>query len=122
MKLKEKGLSATSEEVRFSEDIQPIFNANCIRCHSGASAPLGLDLSEGLSFSNLVNQPSVEFVSHMRVKPGDPRTPCETGLGSSEGSEIVEKIAGGPSTPGMPSFGGRMPLDGPPFLSDEEIN
>ena len=109
------------EEVSFSEDIQPIFNSNCIRCHAGAGAPLGLDLSEGVSFSNLVNQPSVEFASHMRVKPGDSRTPCEAGLGSSEGSVIVEKIAGCPDTPGVPSFGGLMPLGGP-FLSDEEIN
>lgn len=113
--------SPPGEEVSLSADIQPIFDANCIRCHSGASAPLGLDLSEGLSFSNLVNQPSVEFESHMRVKPGDSRTPCETGLGSGLGSEIVEKILWCPDTPGVPSFGARMPLGGP-FLSNEEIN
>jgi hypothetical protein len=109
------------EEVSFLTDIQPIFDANCIRCHSGATAPLGLDLSEGVSFGNLVNQPSLEFQSHMRVNPGDSRTPCETGLGSGDGSEIVEKISGCPDTPGVPSFGGLMPLGGP-FLSAEEID
>lgn len=109
------------EEVSLSTDIQPIFDANCIRCHAGAAAPLGLDLREGLSFGNLVNQPSLEFVGHMRVNPGDSRTPCETGLGSGEGSVLVEKIAGCPDTPGVPSFGGLMPLGGP-FLSNEEIN
>ncbi len=108
-------------EVSLSGDIQPIFNSNCIRCHAGATAPLGLDLREGLSFGNLVNQPSVEFVGHMRVNPGDSRTPCETGLGSGDGSEIVEKISGCPDTPGVPSFGGLMPLGGP-FLSNKEIN
>ncbi len=110
-----------TEGVSLSADIQPIFNANCIRCHSGAGAPLGLDLSEGFSFDNLVNQSSVEFVGHMRVKPSDSRTPCETGLGSGEGSVLVEKIAGCPDTPGVPSFGGLMPLGGP-FLNNEEIN
>ena len=36
--------------VSFSGDIQPIFNANCIVCHSGGQAP---DLSEGWAYDEL---------------------------------------------------------------------
>jgi mono/diheme cytochrome c family protein len=34
----------------FKDDIQPIFNANCITCHGGARQPV---LSEGKSFNSL---------------------------------------------------------------------
>ncbi len=36
-------------------DIQPIWNANCIFCHSGVGAPEGLDLTAGNSWADLVN-------------------------------------------------------------------
>ena len=35
---------------QFSADIQPIFNNNCIVCHSGSQAP---DLSDGWSYDEL---------------------------------------------------------------------
>ena len=44
----EEGTSGVS----FSGDIQPIFNSNCIACHSGAQAP---DLREGWSYEELVD-------------------------------------------------------------------
>ncbi|MGB7293300.1 MAG: hypothetical protein WBD99_14090 [Thermodesulfobacteriota bacterium] len=75
------------------------------------------DTGVGISLDNLGNQPSVEFADFMRLKPWDSRTPCETGFGSGDGSEIVEKISGCPDTPGVPSFGGLMPLGGL-FLSN----
>ena len=37
--------------VKFSADIQPIFDNNCVSCHSGSLAP---NLSDGKSFSSLV--------------------------------------------------------------------
>jgi mono/diheme cytochrome c family protein len=40
------------KKVSFSSDIQPIFNANCISCHSGNTAP---DLREGKSYSSLIS-------------------------------------------------------------------
>jgi hypothetical protein len=36
--------------VSFSGDIQPIFNANCIACHSGGQSP---NLSEGWAYDEL---------------------------------------------------------------------
>jgi hypothetical protein len=37
-------------EWKLSEDIQPIFNANCISCHGGTTAP---DLRQGKSYNSL---------------------------------------------------------------------
>lgn len=41
-----------AEDVSFSGDIQPIFNSNCISCHSGSQSP---DLSDGWSHGELVD-------------------------------------------------------------------
>ncbi|GAB4372679.1 MAG: hypothetical protein Kow0042_16110 [Calditrichia bacterium] len=83
-----------------------IFNRSCAvsNCHVGNSAPLGLDLSEGKSYANLVNVPSSEAPGLMRVKPSDP-----------DNSYLVHKIEGGPNI-----SGDRMPLGRSP-LSQEQI-
>ncbi len=39
-------------DVSFAGDVQPIFNANCIVCHSGGQAP---DLSEGWAYDELID-------------------------------------------------------------------
>jgi len=44
------------EPVSFSAEIQPIFTAKCISCHSGGSPAAGLDLSEGNAY-NSINDP-----------------------------------------------------------------
>ncbi|MFQ5866326.1 MAG: c-type cytochrome [bacterium] len=101
----------------FAARIQPIFDTNCIRCHApggvgftrtGGSQNNGLDLTRGNSHSRLVNQPTFEAPDvepKLRVRPGDP-----------EGSYIIQKISSA-----TPKFGKRMPFDGPPFLSQNEI-
>ena len=81
-----------------------VFSAICIRCHTGAAAPLGLALDEGLSRNNLVSVASVERPELMRIDPGN-----------SEGSYIIWKIEGRSGI-----VGGRMPLGLPP-LSAEQI-
>lgn len=88
----------------FSRDIQPIFDRSC-SCHLGGGAPLGLDLSAGKSYNNLVNVPSAELPSLDRVEPNDPDT-----------SYLVWKIEGDPRISGV-----RMPADGPPFLDNQTI-
>ena len=76
-------------------DVQAIFGERCTLCHSGEQPPLGLGLDSFESvMSGSVNGPV--------VVPGDP-----------DGSELVRRIRG-TSTP-------RMPLTGPPYLSDAEI-
>jgi hypothetical protein len=52
--------------------IQPILDRECIKCHGTKEKKAKLDLSEGESFKSLVNVPSKEDPTLMRVKPGDP--------------------------------------------------
>jgi uncharacterized membrane protein len=75
--------------------VASIFESKCIMCHSGPGAPKGLRLD-----------------SYQAIKKG-----AASGAvaieGNAAGSELVKRIRG-ESLP-------RMPLTGPPFLSDGEI-
>jgi len=88
----------------FSQIQDTIFTPICTQCHAGASAPLGLRLDAGNSYSQLVGVASVEEPALMRVRPGD-----------AGNSYLVHKIEG------RASSGGRMPLGGPP-LSPAQID
>ncbi len=93
--------------VSFGEQVQPIFTGRCALpgCHAGPSAAVGMNLSAGRAYSEIVGVPSVECVNLLRVEPGVP-----------EASYVVAKIEGvGPCF-----SGGRMPLGQPP-LSPTEI-
>ena len=57
--------------VSYADDIQPIFNANCIGCHAAGSAAVGLELSAGGSYDQLVGVQAVESDLD-RVEPGQP--------------------------------------------------
>ena len=59
--------------VCYSANIQPIYDASCAvaGCHLGATAQLGLDLSEGQSYANTVNVESTQRPMKL-VKPGKP--------------------------------------------------
>lgn len=76
-------------------DVAPIMAERCVMCHSGEGAPLGLKLDTlaGLLVGSRRGQV---------VKTGD-----------AAGSELVKRIRGD-SLP-------RMPMTGPPYLSDEQI-
>ena len=82
-----------------------IFNRSCALsgCHAGPGAQQGLDLSEGQARDNLVNVPSREVPSILRVSPGNP-----------DASYIVMKIEGASGIQGQ-----RMPLGG--MLTPDEI-
>ena len=54
-----------------SKDVQPIFDEGC-DCHQGSNARAKLDLTAGKSYASLVNQPSIQVATMMRVKAGDP--------------------------------------------------
>ena len=60
--------------VSFANDIQPVFNTNCISagCHSSGTQSAGLDLTAAKSFGKLVNVPSTQMPSLKRVSPLDP--------------------------------------------------
>lgn len=101
----------------FTSEIQPLFDTNCIRCHSpggigytrtGGNSNNGLDLTRGNAHNALVDQPTFEepdIEPAKRVTPGNP-----------DGSYLIQKISSD-----APKFGSRMPLDGPPFLTQTEI-
>jgi hypothetical protein len=80
-----------------------VFTPICTTCHAGAAAPLGLQLTDGASYVMLVNVPSVEVQSILRVQPGNP-----------DASYLIQKLEG---TAGQ---GARMPLNAP-ALSPETI-
>lgn len=76
-------------------DVASIFSEHCVLCHNGAAAPKGLRLD-----------------SYESVKKGSENGPIAL-PGNATGSELVKRITGA-SQP-------RMPLTGPPFLSDDKI-
>jgi len=81
-----------------------IFTPLCTQCHTGASAPLGLVLDEGVSHENLVGVESVQMPDLLRVDPGRP-----------ESSYIMWKVEGRAGV-----VGGRMPLGSVP-LSNAQL-
>ncbi len=85
--------AAQAQRVRF-DDVAPILAARCAICHAGAAAPLGLQLD---SLEGLLRGSSNGAV----VTAGSPQS-----------SELVRRIKG-QSLP-------RMPMTGPPYLSDAE--
>ncbi len=89
----------------FSSIQDHVFSAICIECHTGVSAPQGLQLDASVSYDHLVNVRSVEHPELFRVSPGDP-----------DNSYLIRKLEGGPDIAGA-----RMPLNRPP-LSRETIN
>jgi hypothetical protein len=101
------GLDANGQPI---SDVQPppvsafrtiqetVFTPFCVTCHAGASAPLGLRLEEGVAYAALVNAPSSQVPSRLRVQPGSP-----------DSSYLVHKIEG------RSAAGVRMPLGGAPL-------
>ena len=85
--------------------VQEVFNARCTTCHSGANAPQGLQLSEGVSFDALVGVPSTQQEDVLLVNPGN-----------ADESYLVQKIRGDAGITGA-----RMPFGGP-VLSDSQIS
>lgn len=82
-----------------------VFTPICVRCHSGASAPEGLQLDSAHAYADLVGVPSQEQPSVLRVAPGNP-----------SGSYLIQKLEGAPSISGV-----QMPFGGP-YLPQSTID
>ena len=100
--------SDPDEDVSFADDIVAgLFEREdlaCRDCHTGGGAtPLGLRVS-GLSLSSY---------SSLR-RGGDESGPAIVVAGKPCESILLQKVGQ------APPFGARMPLDGPPFLTEEE--
>jgi len=57
--------------VSFAQDVQPIFNSQCTRCHNPSNPNGGLDLSAPGSYQHLVNVPTSCNPAVPRVKQSD---------------------------------------------------
>jgi hypothetical protein len=86
----------------FAADVQPIFNARCISCHSGSLAPQMLRLESGMSWANLVDVASMEQPTVKRVVAGDPAN-----------SYLFQKITNAPGISGSPMPLGSFPMSQP---------
>ena len=61
-----------SEAVTLATVQSSVFSPSCAvsGCHIGASAPFGLDLSQGNAMGNVRNVPSAEVPEYDRIEPG----------------------------------------------------
>ncbi len=78
------------------DDVAPLFSSRCTLCHNGEGAPNGLQLGSYAA----------------AIKGGDNGPVFKPG--ASAGSELIKRLKGERQP--------RMPLTGPPFLSDQEIS
>ncbi len=85
--------------ISYAEDVQPIFDQNCIACHPSSG---NLDLTSGQSYNQLVNVNASGY-SGKRVVPND-----------AEASVLYKKIDG------SGAYGGNMPIGS--SLSTTQIN
>lgn len=88
-----------------SDDIQPIWEANCNGCHIGGTSG-GLEISSGSGidgYDNIVNVASDDVPGMDLIEPGDPTN-----------SYLFHKLEGTHLTVG--GAGVQMPVGGPPYL------
>ena len=81
-----------------------VFNPSCTQHHGDQRVDADLDLTEGRSFANLVNAPSVQVGLHL-VEPND-----------AENSYLIHKLDGRAGI-----VGARMPPGGP-FITEEALD
>ena len=81
--------------------------AACVTCHTASRLQFvaGLNLDHDVAYSQLVNVASREQPSLMRVAPSNP-----------DASYIIHKLEGQAGIVGR-----RMPFNGPPYLTDGQI-
>jgi len=92
----------------FATQIQAqILNPACVACHTddGRTPASNLNLKSGAAISNLINIASVGKPGAVRVIPGNP-----------SGSYLIQKLEGASDIVGL-----RMPRNGPPFLTTEQV-
>jgi hypothetical protein len=88
------------------QDVQAILDLRCIYCHSTATAPMDLVLTD---VAAVVGTHSEECVTKLRIQPGNARE-----------SYLVDKISGHSQSPCGCFIGQQMPLDDDQ-LPDQDI-
>ncbi|MBI4691010.1 MAG: hypothetical protein HY754_12225 [Nitrospirae bacterium] len=99
--------SSSVSAVSFSAGVQPVFNNNCISCHVSGGFAGFLILTSGVSYNNLVNQPS--------ARTGNPPSGTRVVPYDSANSVLYQRISG----IGLPAGESTMPLGGA-LLSDSD--
>jgi hypothetical protein len=89
----------------FQQIQDTIFTPICTACHIGANAPQGMRLDAANSYAMIVNVQSNEVPGLKRINPGNP-----------DSSYLVQKIQG------TAAVGVRMPANGPPYLTQTQID
>jgi hypothetical protein len=100
--------SGSSSGVAFETIQDQVFTPICSKCHAGAGAPEGMQLTEGEAYGMIVNVQSQEVPGLDRIKPGD-----------AANSYLVQKIMG------TAAVGAQMPDGCPvtqPCLSQATID
>jgi len=84
-----------------------IFSPSCAKsgCHTSAAASGGLVLEAGLAYGDIVGRPAQEAPQLDYIRPGNP-----------DASYLLKKVRGDADISGS-----RMPRDGPPFLTPQQI-
>ncbi len=95
------------EAFTFARVQAKVFTPNCAKagCHVAAVGAGGMVLEAGQSYGQIVDRRALGSPLD-RVEPGDP-----------ERSYLLKKVRGDADITGV-----RMPFDGPPFLSQEQID
>lgn len=98
--------SSAALEPTYSSIQAQVFSVSCAvsGCHTGANPPQGLNLESDQSYGLLVDVAANEVGSLDRVEPGDPNN-----------SYLIHKLEG------SAAVGARMPADGPPYLTESQI-
>jgi len=101
------GGGPSGQALTFSQIQTGIFTRSCAKagCHASAAASGSLVLDAGQAYANIVGRPAQEESQLDYVRPGAP-----------EASYLLKKVRGDPDISGS-----RMPQDGPPFLSSQQI-
>ncbi len=63
---------AEQDSVSFASDIAPVLKQRCAKCHLTGTEAGNMALYPRAAYGSLVNQPSVQLPTMMRVSPGDP--------------------------------------------------
>ena len=99
--------STGAQALTFTQIQAGIFTPHCAKsgCHVTASAAGGLVLQAGLAYADIVGRQSLEAPQLAYIRPGSP-----------DASYLLKKVRGDADITGS-----RMPFDGPPFLSSQQI-
>ena len=97
--------AAPEPTVSFFDDVQTVFDFNCVFCHQAGAENARLNLEYGIAYERLVNVPSSES-ELPRIVPGDP-----------ERSYLLHKVRGTHRSVG--GTGTLMPPGGP--LPDRDL-